>query len=132
MQKGLIGFMDIKIRQVGTYSIIDLPNDIFSSSLGTSVKELINLLIEKNVDKILINCEKVTKIDSMGLGALLSIQKICLFNGSTVKVFNLQPQVAELLYQTRLNRLIEICMDEQEAMKEPEHDIRKKFIAVNN
>ena len=124
--------MDIKIRQVGAYSIIDLPNDIFSSSLGTSVKELINLLIEKNVDKILINCEKVTKIDSMGLGALLSIQKICLFNGSTVKVYNLQPQVAELLYQTRLNRLIEICMDEQEAMKEPEHDIRKKFIAVNN
>ncbi|MEW5819534.1 MAG: STAS domain-containing protein [Cyanobacteriota bacterium] len=124
--------MEIKIRQNGIYSIIDLPEDILGGSLGTSIKELVSILIEKNVDNILINCEKINKIDSLGLGALLSIQKICLFNGSTVKVFNLQPQVAELLYQTRMNRLIEICLNEEEATKEPEYDQSKKYIAINN
>jgi anti-anti-sigma factor len=124
--------MEIKIRQVGNYSIIDLPEDILGGSLGNSIKELVSILVEKSVENILINCEKINKINSLGLGALLSIQKICLFNGSSVKVFNLQPQVAELLYQTRLNRLIEICSDEQDAMKEPEYDISKKFVAINN
>lgn len=124
--------MEIKIRQSGKFSIIDLPEDILGSSLGNSIKELVNILIEKNIDNILINCEKITKVDSLGLGALLSIQKICLFNGSTVKVFNLQPQVAELLYQTRMNRLIEICLNEKEATSEPKYNMSKKFIAVNN
>lgn len=124
--------MEIKIRQVGIFSIIDLPEDILSGSLGNSIKELVNILIEKKVDNILINCEKINKIDSLGLGALLSIQKICLFNGSAVKVFNLQPQVAELLYQTRMNRLIEICLNEEEAMKHPEFDMSRKYAAVNN
>lgn len=124
--------MEIKIRQKGIYSIIDLPEDILSGSLGNSIKELVNILIEKNVNNILINCEKIHKIDSLGLGALLSIQKICLFNGSAVKVFNLQPQVSELLYQTRLNRLIDIYLNEEEATKEPEHDLTKKYVAINN
>jgi anti-anti-sigma factor len=124
--------VEIKIRQAGNYSIIDLPEDILGGSLGNSIKELVTILIEKNVENILINCERINKINSLGLGALLSIQKICLFNGSAVKVFNLQPQVAELIYQTRLNRLIEICKDEQEAMTEPEFDVSKKYIAINN
>jgi len=124
--------MEIRIRQSGIYSIIDLPEDMLGSSLGNSIKELVNILIEKKVENILINCEKINKIDSLGLGTLLSIQKICLFSGSGVKVFNLQPQVAELLYQTRMNRLIDICLNEEEATKEPEFDVSKKYIAVNN
>lgn len=124
--------MEIKIRQVGKYSIIDLPKDILGGSLGTSIKELVSILIEKNIDNILINCEKIDRINSLGLGALLSIQKICLFNGSTVKVFNMKPEVSELIYQTRLNRLIEICKTEEEATLEPENIVAKKFLAINN
>ena len=123
--------MEVDIREFENYFILDLPEDTLGGSLGSNIEELVTILIENHVEEILVNCEKIKDIDHLGLGALLAIQKICMINGATVKVFNLQPIVEDKIFQTRLNRLIKVFNNEKEALSTFKAGIKGNLRLVN-
>lgn len=94
------------MRQVGSFAYIDLPEDMYSLSLSKELQDLMAILLERQYENIVINGEHVREIGTVGLGALLSIQKICMLNGAEVKVCNLRPEVADEVRQSRMNHLI--------------------------
>ena len=64
--------MELKIRKSGAIYIIDVNGemDLYNSY---KLKELILKMIDKNIEKYIINLEKVDYIDSSGIGALIYI-----------------------------------------------------------
>jgi anti-sigma B factor antagonist len=90
--------MDLKIRKSGQNYIIDIAGemDLYNSY---KLKELVTKLLEKKVERFIINLENVDYIDSSGIGALicicLTIEKMGLklfmtnIHGSVKKVIEL-------------------------------------------
>jgi anti-sigma B factor antagonist len=90
--------MDLKIRKHAETYIIDVNGemDLYNSY---KLKELVMKMLEKKVEKYVINMENVEYIDSSGIGALIyicsTIKKmnlrllICNVHGSVKKVIEL-------------------------------------------
>jgi len=80
--------MELKIRKSGEIYIIDVNGemDLYNSY---KLKELIMKMLEKHVERFIINLENVDYIDSSGIGALIYI---C----STIKKMNLKLAIANI------------------------------------
>lgn len=102
----------INFRKIEELCIIDVPQDIFLKDNISKLKELINDVIEQGCLRIMLNMSEITKIDGASLGALLSIQRIALCNEVDIKLYSLQPYVAQILFQTRMNRIFDIFQTE--------------------
>ncbi|HUX37462.1 MAG TPA: anti-sigma factor antagonist [Rectinemataceae bacterium] len=74
--------MELKIRKSGENYIIDVNGemDLYNSY---RLKELVMKMLEKKVERFIVNLEQVDYIDSSGIGALIYI---C----STIKKMNLR------------------------------------------
>ncbi|MFP4363664.1 MAG: anti-sigma factor antagonist [Spirochaetia bacterium] len=80
--------MELKIRKNAETYIIDVNGemDLYNSY---KLKELVMKMLEKKVEKFVINLENVDYIDSSGIGALIYI---C----STIKKMNLKLIIANI------------------------------------
>lgn len=116
--KELYKFMVISLRKIGDFCIIDLPPDIFSKEKTAELKNSIDKIIDQEFKHILLNMTKISRIDGHGLGILINFQKIAFHNNVSIRIYDLQPYVAEMLYQTRLNRVLDICQAEDENLCE--------------
>jgi anti-anti-sigma factor len=106
--------MELISRKIGEFYIVDTHSDIFKREFVNDLKNTVSELIEDDVKNILVNLAEVQKIDGVGLGVLLCVQKLGLFHGINIKFFGLQPYVAQMMFQTRLNRVLNICRLEDE------------------
>lgn len=108
--------MEITIRTVNDISIIDLEGEIDIYNVP-EIRGVINKLIEQESLKILVNMEKVSYIDSSGIGALITTRsdlknkkgniKICCPNETVLKIFGIM----------NLMTLFEIFPSEADALK---------------
>lgn len=72
-------------------------------------------LFEAGVDSFVLDGGDLTFIDSMGLGALISLMRRVRQHDGEVKVAALLPDVKSIFEITRLNRLFDICSTTIEA-----------------
>jgi len=105
--------MELKTRRIADFVVIDLPHDIFTDGNINYLKNTIVDLIEQGSPNILLNMIEISKIDGVGLGALLSFQKFSLYNKIRIRLYGLQPYVAQMMFQTRLNKVLDICQTEE-------------------
>jgi anti-sigma B factor antagonist len=63
--------MDINTRSKGDIIILDIAGEIDLYN-APEIKDIINKLIEEKKYSVIINLEKVTYIDSSGIGAFIS------------------------------------------------------------
>jgi anti-sigma B factor antagonist len=80
--------MELKIRKNNEVYIIDIVGemDLYNSY---KLKELLMKMIEKKIERFIVNMEDVEYIDSSGIGALIYIT-------STIKKLNLKLVVANI------------------------------------
>lgn len=80
--------MELKIRKNDDIYIVDVDGemDLYNSY---KLKELIMKMLDKKIEKFIINLENVEYIDSSGIGAIIYI---C----STIKKMNLKLQIANI------------------------------------
>ncbi len=102
------------LRKIGEFYIIDVPKDTFSKNKIDDLKKFISEIIDQGALNILLNMTEIEKIDGVGLGTLLNLQKLALFNEINIRLYGLQPYVMQMLFQTRLNRVLDICQAEDE------------------
>jgi len=109
--------INIKRRNLNGVEILDLEGKI---ALGETNRELHNAIretLEEGRKNILLNLEKVTMIDSSGLGEMVAAFATAERNGGALKLCNLSDRFIELMTMTKLYTVFEVFDKEDDALK---------------
>ncbi len=107
--------MEISRRQNGDVVILDVNGEIDLYN-APEIKDTINKLIEEKKYNVVINLDKVSYIDSSGIGALISsLSNLKKYQGG-LKICNVSGSVRKVFELTKLTSFFEIYDSEQEAI----------------
>jgi anti-sigma B factor antagonist len=90
------------------------PEGILDHAKSTQFRQQINELINEGTNNILIDFNKVTFMDSSGLGALVLILKLIRGSGGKLFLMSLNDQVKMLFDLTNMNNIFEIIENKSE------------------
>jgi len=107
--------LTVSNRQVADVSVVQLEGRIVLGEESSALREQVNRLLAESKQKIVLHLEKVSYIDSAGLGALVAAFRGARDRGARLKLCSLSPQVRHALEATRLTRVLEIFDNESAA-----------------
>ena len=84
---------------------------------AAELDELRKEVLEQSDTRVIIDLSRVTKIDSAGLGQLMSCYSHLVKNRGALKVLGARPEVRKLLDMTGLSTIIPSFHDEQAALE---------------
>lgn len=107
--------MEINRRETNDIVILDITGEIDLYN-APEIKDIINKLVEEQKYNVVINLEKVTYIDSSGIGALISsLSNLKKYQGG-LKIINVFASVRKVFELTKLTSFFEIFDSEEEAL----------------
>jgi anti-sigma B factor antagonist len=107
--------MDITTRASGEIVILDITGEIDLYN-APEIKDIINKMIEDQKYNVIINLEKVSYIDSSGIGALISsLSNLKKYQGG-LKIINVYASVKKVFELTKLTSFFEIYDSEDNAI----------------
>ncbi|MGD9580145.1 MAG: STAS domain-containing protein [Vampirovibrionia bacterium] len=95
--------------------IIDVPYANIDLEALESLKAQVEKLFELNEYSILLNLTNVNYLSSTGLGLLVYINNKCSENGGNFGIFGLQEYTLDMLKLTKLDSVIKVFKDKEEA-----------------
>lgn len=98
------------------YCIVDLPKDVFEKENINELKSLMEELTEDGCKTFLLNMGQLSKINDVGLGMILGLYKFSFYHEINIRLYNLQSYVSQLIFQTRLNIIFDICQSDDELL----------------
>lgn len=107
--------MELKIRKSERDYIIDVNGemDLYNSY---KLKELVMKMLEKRVERFIINLENVDYIDSSGIGALIYICSTIKKRGFKLFIANIHGSVKKVIELTKLMGYFPIAGSIEEAI----------------
>ena len=108
--------MKARVRQVGQVAVVDIEGKITIGEGDMVLRDRVVELLDKGSHAIVLNLEKVTYMDSAGIGELVACYKRAKEKGGTVKLLNPSGKVLDLLTLTKLEEVFETYRQEQEAV----------------
>lgn len=108
--------MKARVRQVGQVAIVDIDGKITIGEGDMVLRDRVVDLLEKGNHHIVLNLEKVTYMDSAGIGELVACYKRAKEKGGNVKLLSPSGKVLDLLTLTKLEEVFETYKQEQEAV----------------
>jgi len=81
------------------------------------LEELRREVLEQSDSRVIIDLSRTTRIDSAGLGQLMSCYSHLVKNRGALKVLNPTPEIKKLMDMTGISTLIPTFQDEREAVK---------------
>ena len=108
--------LNIRERQAGDVTILDLEGKITIGEGSVSLRSAIRRLIEEGKKKILLNLAGVGYVDSSGIGELVSSYTTIGREGGQLKLLNLTQKIQDLLAITKLLTVFDVYDDESEAL----------------
>jgi anti-sigma B factor antagonist len=111
--------MELKIRKSGENYIIDVNGemDLYNSY---KLKELVMKMLEKKVERFIINLENVDYIDSSGIGALIYICSTIKKMNLRLIITNIHGSVKKVIELTKLMGYFPITQTIEEALQKME------------
>jgi anti-sigma B factor antagonist len=109
--------LDIKAREVGDVTILDLSGSLVSGLGLEQLRPRIDQLVAAKKVNIVLNTHGASVIDSAGVGELVGCFSTLKRSGGTMKILNPSPMVREILRITRLPTIIEVHDTEEAALK---------------
>jgi anti-sigma B factor antagonist len=111
--------MELKIRKSGENYIIDVNGemDLYNSY---KLKELVMRMLEKKVERFIINLENVDYIDSSGIGALIYICSTIKKMNLKLIITNIHGSVKKVIELTKLMGYFPITQTIEEALQKLE------------
>ena len=107
--------MDITKRTSGDVVMLDIAGEIDLYN-APEIKDIISKLIEEQKYNVIINLEKVSYIDSSGIGALISsLSNLKKYQGG-LKIINVYASVRKVFELTKLTSFFEIYDSEDKAL----------------
>ena len=112
--------MELKVRKNEEIYIIDILGemDLYNSY---KLKELLLKMVEKKIEKFIINMEEVEYIDSSGIGALIYITSTVKKMDLRLAIVNVQGSVKKVIELTKLTNFFPIFPNLEEAIKSMEN-----------
>src|SRR5437016_74156 len=108
--------LNIRERQAGDVTILDLEGKITIGEGSVSLRSAIRRLIEEGKKKILLNLAGVGYVDSSGIGELVSSYTTINREGGQLKLLSLTQKLQDLLTITKLLTVFDAYDDEPEAL----------------
>ena len=109
--------MKITQREVGGTVILDLNGKLTGGPDAEVFRGLFKSLIEQGKKQIVVNLEKVTWINSTGLGILIHGFSSVRSAGGDLVVMHASDRIESILYVTKLSLLFKSFESEDEAVK---------------
>jgi anti-sigma B factor antagonist len=108
--------MGIKIRTNQDIYIIDLYGDMDLADANL-LKDLVMKMIEKKVERFIINAQNVNSIDSSGMGAFIFISSTLKKLGMALAIANVKGPVKNVIEKTKLGSYLPIYEELNEAIE---------------
>ncbi len=105
------------IRQDSGVTIVELQGKITIGSGDEQLRDIVHGLLDAGNKKILLNCSKVTFIDSTGIGELVATYTKAKNRQGTLALLNLTARIQELMEITQLMTVFDVYDNEAEAIK---------------
>jgi anti-sigma B factor antagonist len=109
--------LDVKERQAGDVTILDLRGEVRIGEGSIALRDAIRNLAESGKTKLLLNLAGVSYIDSSGIGELIANYTTVSRQGGQLKLLKLTDRVQNLLVITKLLTVFDAYEDEAEALK---------------
>ena len=109
--------MRIIERNVGDVTILELEGRLILGDEGElPLRDRVNRLVTEQRTKILLDLRKVTRLDSAGVGMLVSKYLTAYHKGGRVKLLHLTNRADQLMKLTKLATVFEMYESEEEAI----------------
>jgi anti-sigma B factor antagonist len=108
--------LDIKERQAGDVTVLDMSGKITIGEGSVALRSAIRRLLEEGKKKILLNLAGVGYIDSSGIGELVSSYTAINKEEGQLKLLNLTQKLQDLLAITKLLTVFDTYDDEAAAL----------------
>jgi anti-sigma B factor antagonist len=109
--------LDVKERQAGDVTILDLSGEVRIGEGSISLRDSIRNLADQNKKKVLLNLAGVKYMDSSGVGELIANYTTISRQGGHLKLLNLTDRIQNLLVITKLLTVFDSYDNEAEALK---------------
>jgi anti-sigma B factor antagonist len=109
--------LEIAERRLGSVTVVELTGRLVADDGDTSFITRITALVAFGHVSLLVDLERVTYIDSGGIGALVSRFLHVIRRGGRLKLLRPSDRVRRVLQMTRLNDVFEIFEDEDAAVR---------------
>ena len=103
-------------RQVDGVTVVDLSGTITSDEGSAVLRDTVKELSANGSRNILLNLGEITKVDTSGVGELVTAFTSMRNAGGELKLFNLSRPVHDLLQITKLCTVFDIQHDEASAV----------------
>jgi anti-anti-sigma factor len=103
-------------NQTGGVSVLRFKTNAELTHSAHELDELRKEVLEQSDTRVIIDLSRVTRIDSAGLGQLMSCYSHLIKNRGALKVLNPAPEIRKMLDMTGLSSIIPTFHDEQEAV----------------
>jgi anti-sigma B factor antagonist len=108
--------LKITDRRVDGVAVEELEGRIVLGEESNALREKVKALLAAGQKKIVLNMDKVSYIDSSGLGSLVASHTTARAQGSLLKLSNLGSKFQEILLVTKLVTVFEVYPSEAEAI----------------
>ena len=109
--------LDVKERQAGDVTILDLSGDVRIGEGAISLRDSIRNLADQGKKNVLLNLAGVKYMDSTGVGELIANYTTIKRQGGHLKLLNLTDRIQNLLVITKLLTVFDAYDNESEALK---------------
>jgi len=107
--------MHIKTEDKNNVRICYINGEI-DINTAPQIKKIFDKMLAEKVPKIVINFKDVSYVDSSGLATLVEMLKNIRGYGGKLKLSNLSSKIKSLFEMTKLDKLFDMCIDEDEAI----------------
>jgi anti-anti-sigma factor len=104
-------------RQQEGVSVLQFRSNAELTHSARELEELRREVLEQSDSRVIIDLSRVTRIDSAGLGQLMSCYSHLVRNQGALKVVNASAEVKKVLDMTGISTLIPAFSDETEAIR---------------
>jgi len=109
--------LDVKERQAGDVTILDMSGEVRICEGSVSLRDSIRQLADQGKKKVLLNLAGVKYMDSTGVGELIANYTTITRQGGQLKLLNLTDRIQNLLVITKLLTVFDSYDNEAEALK---------------
>ena len=103
-------------KQMSDVAVLPFQGDALVSTTVARFKEQMGELAART-SRVVVDLSSVQFIDSAGCGALLLFHKLLLDNGGGLKVCCITPPVRALFELVRMQRVLEVHADREQALR---------------
>ncbi len=108
--------MKISQRQVGDVTILEPKGKIVIGAGDVALREAIERAAVGGGAKLILDLQKVSKMDSSGLGELISAHNLVTSGGGAIRLMNLPPKLHGVLGMTQIVSVYDVFDNENEAI----------------